>query len=112
MVIRARQHRCRLAILGDMNDLVECALETTGTGRIHGHGYQAGTHATEKCAKHLQPRRVGKQQPILRRKAAFLQQVLGDGPRPLVKRSVGIAFEGDSVEIKVRIQELVWVLSP
>ena len=110
VVVLAGQNPGRLAILGDVDHLVQGALEAARTGGIDGHGDQSGAHATKKRADHLEARRVGEQKPVLRRETTLLQQVSGDRLRPAEERRVGVAFDRIAVQVKVRIKEFVRVL--
>jgi hypothetical protein len=98
-----------LAILCDVDHLVQRALEATGTGGIDRHWDQSGTRAPKECADHFKPRRVGKQKPVPGAETAVFPQVSGDRLRAMAERGVGVAFDRIAVYIKVRIQEFVRV---
>ncbi len=110
VIVPAGQDAGRLAILGDVDHLVQGALEAARTGGIDRNGDQAGAHATKEGADHFEARRVGKQKPVAGRETAFFPQMPGDRLRPVEKRGVGVAFDRIAVYVKVRIQEFVRVL--
>src|SRR5260370_25047298 len=99
-----------MAFLCDVYYFVKGALEATRARRIDVYGDQSGAHATKKRADNFEPRRVGEQDPVLRRETTLFPQVSGDRPRPPEKRRVGVAFDWIAVQVNVRIQKFVRLL--
>jgi hypothetical protein len=110
MVVTAGQDACRLAVLCNVDHLVQGTLKATRTWRIDRHGDKAGAHTAEEGADHFKARWIGKQKPVARMEATIFTQMSSDRFRPMQKRSVGIALDRISVYVKVRIKELVRVL--
>src|SRR6202012_4351310 len=106
-----RQNASCLAVLGDMNHLVQGTLEAARAGRVDGHGNHAGAYATKKRAKHFKSRGVGKQQAVARRETAVVQQVSGYGSNSVEERGVGVALKRIAIYIEKRIQKFIRVFS-
>jgi hypothetical protein len=78
LVVSARQDPSRLAILRDVDHLVQGTLEAARTRGIDRHGDESSAHATKKCADHFEPWRVGEQKPVACRETTVFSQMSGD----------------------------------